>query len=203
MNVSHALLALERIWIFAIRNGPVLLSGERVNRHFPHITVAHEIVERLRQAALVGGKLIDQRPYRAQIVSQHRLARVHDRPLILRQRNRGQNNDDRDHDHQFQQRKSGCLPIATFCLSITSHCTSLHSMPFLSTSSARRKRSHRPTSRHQARRSTISTPNRLCPSSDRLASRADKPFAWWTLRRHRLHSRPVVRDRPSSLSALR
>src|SRR6185369_14236986 len=140
MNVSHALLALERIWIFAGGNGPVLLSGEWINRHFPHITVANEIVERLRQAPLVGGKLIDQRTHCAQIVSQHRLARVHDRPLILRQRNRGQNNDDRDHDHQLQQRKSCGLPSATWALYITSHCTSLHSMPFLSTSSARRKR---------------------------------------------------------------
>ena len=43
-----------------------------------------KLIERLRQASLVSRELIDKRAHLAQVVAQHRLARMHDRLLILR-----------------------------------------------------------------------------------------------------------------------
>src|ERR1043165_9547719 len=146
----------------------ILLSCERVDRDVAHVTFSDEIVERLRQAAFVCRKLIDQRTHFAQIVTQHSLTRVHDRLLILRQSDGSENDDDRNHDHQLQQRKS--------YLSLTSHCNCLRSVPCLSTSSAHQKHFHRPRSPHQPRRTTNEDPNPIFPSSDRSAVLANTPF---------------------------
>src|SRR5712691_2469964 len=103
VHVGDSRAALGRVWIVAGSNHPILIIGNRILRKLAHVAGGNQVVERLRQLALVRGVLIYERAHLEKIVVQNRLARVHDCLLKLRQGYRYQNDDDRDDDHQLEQ----------------------------------------------------------------------------------------------------
>src|SRR2546423_6798598 len=165
MHVSDARAALARIRVVTGDNIPILVISDRIFWHLAHVPSADQIIKRLRQLSLIGGVLIDEFAHLVQIVFQDRLARVHDRLVILRQGNGSQDDDDRDHDHQFEQgktskirrqkaesrrprRSSRLFLLTAYCsllTVLTSHDISLHSRRRPLTLSARQKYSLRPT----------------------------------------------------------
>src|SRR5438552_2226387 len=190
VHVGDSRAALGRVWIVAGSNHPILIIGNRILRKLAHVAGGNQIVERLRQLALVRGVLIDEGTHLEQIIMQNRFARMHNCLLKLRQRDRHQNDDDRDDDHQFEksetsrqtavgsrQRTSAAgLLFTAYCLlpsGLTSHCTSLHSCSCHRTLSARRRRFRRPMKSNPQGHSTSATPNQLYRSSDRLEAGAD------------------------------